>query len=658
MEASEQTSQVDVLIIGAGPAGLMAANWMSRLGIKTRIIDKKASKINAGQADALHARTLEIWESFGIVDKVLRECNPLFGNESPKSLPILPRNIWLTRAEVCYWGPGANSQIKRLNRFPIAPAGLSRYGQVLIHQGQVEDNLLETIYEHSDIRVERATLPEQLEITENTDSYPVKVTLLHLRKEDATQTRSEVPANGMYRSNLSKDDTEYLITKGRQYGRREVVNAKYLIACEGAHSWTRKQLGFKMEGEHSDYIWGVLDIIPITDFPDIRNTCTIQNDSGSILVVPREKKLVRLYIQLDNIPAHSTSQRFDYSSKTPEELLERARKIMCPYKLDYVHCSWWTVYRVGQRVSSHYQKDDRIFLAGDAVHTHSPKAGQGQNVSMQDAYNLGWKIGMVVRGQLGPSILSTYTLERKTIAEHLVEFDRKLSHQYSDKSNAKAQTEDLSNRGMKATYSTAAEFMAGVNVDYPESALTLKGNSANDYLATGLSVGMRVPSARVISQSDARPWDMQTLLPSTGHFRIIIFGGDISESDLLERTNTVGEHLAAELFPQYTNQSSKRACPIEVILVHTAARESINLLEDLVDVFHPLDEEFGYDYDRVFVDGKSYDGQDGKAYDKYGITEEGCVVIVRPDQYISWVGSLEDLDEIDAFFEGILIRHS
>lgn len=83
----------------------------------------------------------------------------------------------------------------------------------------------------------------------------------------------------------------------------------------------------------------------------------------------------------------------------------------------------------------------------------------------------------------------------------------------------------------------------------------------------------------------------------------------------------------------------------------TAARESISPLEELTNAYHPYDEESGYDYDRVFVDGEGHDQQDGKVHEKYGITEEGCVVIVRPDQYINWIGSLEDLDEIDGFFD-------
>jgi len=80
----------------------------------------------------------------------------------------------------------------------------------------------------------------------------------------------EAPPDGLFRSNLAADDTDDLIrqSKGDAGGASEVIHAKYMIGCDGAHSWTRRQLGFQMEGEQTNFIWGVLDIKPITDFPE------------------------------------------------------------------------------------------------------------------------------------------------------------------------------------------------------------------------------------------------------------------------------------------------------------------------------------------------------------------------------------------------------
>lgn len=105
--------------------------------------------------------------------------------------------------------------------------------------------------------------------------------------------------------------------------------------------------------------------------------------------IPREKKLTRLYIQLTEVVTGEDG-RADRSKITPNTILKAAQKIIFPYKLSYDYCDWWTAYQIGQRVGTQFSASDRIFLAGDAVHTHSPKAGQGMNVSMQDTFNLGW----------------------------------------------------------------------------------------------------------------------------------------------------------------------------------------------------------------------------------------------------------------------------
>lgn len=254
--------------------------------------------------------------------------------------------------------------------------------------------------------------------------------------------------DGLFRSNLADDDTDELIAKSKdKEGSTEIVRAKYMVGCDGAHSWTRRQLGFKLEGEPTDFIWGVLDIIPITDFPDIRSRCAVHSaSSGSLMVIPRENKIVRLYIQLTEIKPDA-SGRADRSKITPDHIIKAAQKIIAPYKLTYEFCDWWTAYQIGQRVGTNFDHQSRVFLAGDAVHTHSPKAGQGMNVSMQDAYNLGWKLGLVVKGIAQPSILKTYQSERRRIAQDLIDFDHKFSRLFSGRPAKDVMDEEGVNMG-------------------------------------------------------------------------------------------------------------------------------------------------------------------------------------------------------------------
>jgi len=84
--------------------------------------------------------------------------------------------------------------------------------------------------------------------------------------------------------------------------------------------------------------------------------------SGSLMVIPRENKIVRLYIQLTEV--HAGGGRVDRSQITPEMIIKAAKKIMSPYQIDYHYCDWWTAYQIGQRVGDHFSKLDRVFLAG------------------------------------------------------------------------------------------------------------------------------------------------------------------------------------------------------------------------------------------------------------------------------------------------------
>lgn len=308
--------------------------------------------------------------------------------------------------EICLWNPDENGHLQRSDRIPDTIPGISRFQQVVLHQGRIERFLLDSIKENSDICVERGVLPISFDFDKvkagDFEDYPIGVTLRTLSDHESTphqwqqhQKSNDDPENviadGLFRSNLVDDDTEDLIqaTKAKTNqnpNQLEHIKTRFIIGCDGAHSWVRNQAGFSLEGDSTDYVWGVLDIVPITDFPDIRHRCAIHSaNSGSVMVIPRENKLVRLYIQLQAMERQKPGAKADRSWITPSTILQSAQRILHPYKLDYVHCDWWTAYQIGQRVGNHFSLYDRVFLAGDAVHTHSPKAGQGMNVSMQDS---------------------------------------------------------------------------------------------------------------------------------------------------------------------------------------------------------------------------------------------------------------------------------
>ena len=162
--------------------------------------------------------------------------------------------------------------IRRSDRIPDTIPGISRFQQVVLHQGRIERFFLDHMKKYSNIEVERGVLPESLEIDESSaedpDAYPISVQLKHLTDEEATPAQQNgTTSDGLFRSNLAEDDTDDLIRKSREKeGSSEIVRAKYMVGCDGAHSWTRRQIGSELQGEPTDFIWGVMDIVPITDF--------------------------------------------------------------------------------------------------------------------------------------------------------------------------------------------------------------------------------------------------------------------------------------------------------------------------------------------------------------------------------------------------------
>lgn len=286
-----------------------------------------------------------------------------------------------------------------------------------------------------------------------------------------------------------------------------------------------------MIGDTTDTVWGVMDIYPQTDFPDIRRKSTVHSAHGSILIIPREGgSLVRFYIQL---PPGSQAKEVKLA-----DLQNTARKIFSPYKMDFADTYWWSAYTIGQRLADNFHKDFRVFLTGDACHTHSPKAGQGMNVSLQDGYNLGWKLASVLRGISPQSLLRTYVLERSKTAADLIAFDRVFSRKFSSKEGTPGEFADY--------FVKSGRYTAGFTAQYDDSELT-DAKGSKQQLAKACPVGMRFPSAQVIRFCDCKAMQLQRALQSNGKWRIVIFAGDINNGIHSLRLEKVGRPIPCYL---------------------------------------------------------------------------------------------------------------
>jgi phenol 2-monooxygenase (NADPH) len=321
------------------------------------------------------------------------------------------------------------------------------------------------------------------------------------------------------------------------------------------------------------------------------------------------------------------------------------------------------------------------------------------NVSMQDTYNLGWKLGLAVHNIVQPeAVLGTYSLERRQIARDLIAFDQKFSRLFTGKPakdilDETGVTMDVFTEAFRQShlFTTAVgiEYKPSVLVAWPDARMrtvvdeddSLPRSAANSRpdLARNCKPGMRFPSFKVMNQSDSRPWHLHHKMPSDGRFRLVVFPGNISPTSSaatatrLGEANALGRWISDTLCPRYARfalspgwdphsstiryKTATNPSIIDVLLVHSAPREEVELIRDLHEAYHPFDENLGWEYDRVFVDGESYHEGHGRAYEGYGIdAERGAVVVVRPDGYVGLVVGLEDYEEIARWFDGVLRR--
>ncbi|KAI5262811.1 FAD binding domain protein [Aureobasidium subglaciale] len=297
-------------------------------------------------------------------------------------------------------------------------------------------------------------------------------------------------------------------------GKERLWQSKYLVGCDGAHSQVRKAIpDIRAEGSSSEAIWGVLDGVIETDFPDLWSKVVVYSEeAGNVLCIPRERNLTRLYIEL----RPESDAPIDRAKATQEFVMDRARQILAPYSLSWESVKWFGIYQIGQRVANKFTDDSRrAFIAGDASHTHSPKAAQGMNTSMHDTLNLAWKLNFAVRGLAKPSLLETYKLERRKIAQDLINFDYKHANAFHDgDANALARN-----------FLTNIRFISGVGVEYSANILNRVTNTPGS-----AKPGSLLPPAKLTRYVDANPVDAQLDIPMLGQFRTYFVCKDVHRS--------------------------------------------------------------------------------------------------------------------------------
>lgn len=612
-------AEVDVLIVGCGPAGLTLASQLAAFpDIKTCIVEQKSGPLLRGQADGIACRTMEMFEAFGFSERVLKEA------------------CWIS--ETAFWKPDETQRqnIIRNARVQDVEDGLSEFPHVVLNQARVHDFYLDVMRKSaSKLEPHYSRRFVDLEISEapsggNADPYRVTARLERLD-----------PAHE---------------------GQIEMVKARYVVGCDGARSEVRKSIGRVLRGDSANHAWGVMDVLAVTNFPDVRYKSLIQSASGgSVIIIPREGGyLFRLYVEMNKL---AIDERVADRNITADDVIAAARRILNPYTLEVKEIAWWSVYEIGQRLCDRFDDVEGdvsgrlpcVFIAGDACHTHSPKAGQGMNVSMQDGFNLGWKLASVLRKRCAPHLLHSYSAERQAIAKELIDFDREWAQVLSSSSSkVSGHGKAFDPAETQRYFVQHGRYTAGTATRYRPSMLT--GEATHQYLAAGLMIGMRFHSAPVIRVADARPMHLGHTVKADGRWRIFAFAPAEDPANPNSRVRGLCDFLAeAPNSPvrKYTPAGADIDAVFDVRAVFQQSHWELEI-GSMPSLLLPIKGRFGLrDYEKVFSpDLKS----DRDIFAMRGIDRgRGCMVVVRPDQFVAHVLPIDGYAELAAFFDGVMV---
>src|SRR4051794_22307798 len=269
--------EVDVLIVGSGPAGLVLAAQLAHFpDVRTAIVDRRDGPLAVGQADGVACRTVEMFAAFGLAGRLLEEA------------------YWVN--EVTFWRPDPEdpSRIARAGRVQDTEDGLSEFPHVIVNQARM---------------------------------------LAYLREHMARSAARITPVYGVEARDVAIDGDGATVTVSHSGGTAR-IRARHIVGCDGARSAVRRAIGRELAGDATDEAWGVMDVLAVTDFPDIRFKCAIDSEKGNVLIIPREGgHLVRFYVELDG-----------GREVTPATLAAAANAILHPYTVDVRDVAWWSVY--------------------------------------------------------------------------------------------------------------------------------------------------------------------------------------------------------------------------------------------------------------------------------------------------------------------------
>ena len=534
-------SNIDVLIVGAGPVGLTLAVECQRYGIPFRIVEKLAEPSDKSKALAIWSGTNECLAAMGVLDDFLARSMPGHGIRFFDSGKFLHGVSIYEGVESAY---------------PIPQ---------MIPQCWTEE-LLTTHLQKAGRKIERG------------------VGLIGMKNE----------ASGV-EAELTHAD-----------GTIETVRANWLASCEGAHSYARHQLPITFEGKTLASAFILCDGKVEGDIPD-DHLLVNWGKAGVCVFFPVKKGTFRLF-----------TLRHDTNNHEPPTLEEMNECLQANglTNLKMVDPEWLAFFSVNERFSSRVRVG-RVFLLGDAAHIHSPAGGQGMNTGMQDAFNFGWKLSLLTKGNGDPEALAeSFHEERHPVAWALIE-----------KTGALLRFGMANNAFLRAAKDVAVKYLFQTNfaqsnlsgqlselhICYPKSPLVIPDDAWPNH--HGFEPGSKPRDAELQHPATKETLSLWRLFLAPSH-TLILFSGQAPTSATLSELVNVG-----------ATASSPDA--VQTIIVWNASTAPANSPSELY-----LDPE-------------------GKAHNRYGLDRPGWY-LVRPDQYLAARSATLKTDRLKAYLKKVL----
>ncbi|KAJ5454116.1 2-4-dichlorophenol 6-monooxygenase [Penicillium daleae] len=542
-------TEYDVVIVGGGPVGLLVAYQMARFGVSVCVLEKQDTRTQEsfGRAIALFPRTLEQLDQLDLIQPMLQKGFACRDSVTYKDgIQQIPGRVWTFMENI------------KGTQFDFT---------LVLRQMYTE-----------------AILREKLESVGAVYYQSIECTSFEI--DDA----APLDAYGV---------TSYFVDTQTQ--KPMTLRSKFIIGADGGRSFVRKHAGIPFDGDTSEDKWIRIDGLVETDMPINRAYGAIESKThGNILWAPLDHGATRIGY------AYTAEIAAKYPDGVTEEVaVKEAIESMKPFNVKFTEVHWWTLYTIGQRMARDFSTQERVFLCGDAAHTHSSGAAQGLNTGIHDAVNLGWKLASHIRGFTRPEVLKTYSAERKTAVEKLINYDKDISllmtHKWPAWYDGDKNADPYLVLGK--IFQEAASFNTGLGISYPENVINQTPSAE-----LGVVPGTRSPDAVITVPGINHKTSVHQVARNVGKFWVIVFTGKV------ESTKS-----ALKALQSYLETDKELYSHPALRWVTVSATPGCSPYEALG--MQPF--------------GDTYFDQTGEAHAAYGVhLAKGGVVILRPDGLI------------------------